>query len=1027
MASMKKKMIFILITLIVLGGIAIFSINQFFLPGKIKQLVINKAQETLKRKVTFGSIHFNLIRGFTVRDLTVYEKDSDSKPFVHIDEATFSLLFTPIFKENKFIIPSLTIINPAVLIVRQKDSLWNFSDLLPGTEAREEKKFPHSFFIGKILLTGGKVKFLDESLPTPLEESFEGIDLKAGLSLKKAVNYKFDVKIPKSQSSLSISGDFDLPTHKLTANVSASNILLDRYLPAYYKNEHFSLEQGQLKSAAFTVTRKGNDIQFEGAFELAQADIKLESAREIRGDFKSSHLSLGLKDKSVELIGDLVLNGAEVQLGTDQKLKGNIKINELSLKQNDQKLEIKSDFWIEGGQLQLGNEIFVNSDLKTAQTQFSWIKNDYQLKSDLQLDVREAILSPERKLSGQFAAANLALNSVNGEIQASTDLEIKSADLKLGENREFKGEIFSKDAKLNLKDKVIDFQSEMEIKNADFKIGNISMAGNPTLSLAVLFDPAQPVSLKYNGSLDPKSMTLKGIPYVDEVVDVNGMINIETDKILFPSLRITTHETPLVLSGQLSQFDAPHLDVKLTAQAIDLEKWSSLAPEAMAKAHITSLSGLADIDLHFAGLASAPMDADLTIQSKINKAALTSDKFPDKIQDISGEIDYAKDLLSWKELGATFREKVYSSTGQLENFAKPVIKTSLASDQIELDAHVNILNNAFQILLLTGTYIHSDFDLKGDIHLLEEDQSLDMSGKIDLDLADIVALAPDLKEQINKFNPSGKLAVSGIIKGALKDTLNWSLVLNATSPEIKIVNYKINDITFKYEQRDQNINNCDITALFYGGIFQSKLSADLRESKLPFRLMAQLEKTDLARFKNDTRLKDEDISGFLSGYLSSQGYLGDFKSMNGQGQARIEDGRLWQLNLFKGLGKLLLIPEYKDIVFTAASADFTIGDKRLSTNNLELTSTPLTLSGQGWMDFDGNLNFDIVSQFNTEPIEESKSIKRTMTAIMAQTNEYLTIKISGTLKDTKYSVKVSPGNMLEKTRDLIKEGIQSVF
>ena len=139
----------------------------------------------------------------------------------------------------------------------------------------------------------------------------------------------------------------------------------------------------------------------------------------------------------------------------------------------------------------------------------------------------------------------------------------------------------------------------------------------------------------------------------------------------------------------------------------------------------------------------------------------------------------------------------------------------------------------------------------------------------------------------------------------------------------------------------------------------------------------------------------------------------------------IKDGHLWELALFKGLAKLLFIQEFQNVVFREAGGDFTIANRRIHTNGFELRSAPVSFICNGWMDFNGNLDLDMGAQFSPQTIEESGSLNKTITALLTQTGEYLTIKVTGNIKEPRLIP--SPVGMIKKATDILRESLKNIF
>ena len=177
--------------------------------------------------------------------------------------------------------------------------------------------------------------------------------------------------------------------------------------------------------------------------------------------------------------------------------------------------------------------------------------------------------------------------------------------------------------------------------------------------------------------------------------------------------------------------------------------------------------------------------------------------------------------------------------------------------------------------------------------------------------------------------------------------------------------------------------------------------------------------------------ENEHIAGIL--FLTSDiaGTLQSPESITGNGSFKITDGHIWQWNILSGISKILLIPEFKTLVFTDAHGDFKIADKHIITENTKLIGNAAALSAKGWIDFEKNLNFDITPTFSELAILQSESLKKRATSILTQTEGYLNIKLTGTLDNPQHRVEKFPIKIIEETlgttTKTLKEVIGSVI
>jgi hypothetical protein len=173
----------------------------------------------------------------------------------------------------------------------------------------------------------------------------------------------------------------------------------------------------------------------------------------------------------------------------------------------------------------------------------------------------------------------------------------------------------------------------------------------------------------------------------------------------------------------------------------------------------------------------------------------------------------------------------------------------------------------------------------------------------------------------------------------------------------------------------------------------------------------------MEELKLDTLAKAKDISGVLNGAVKVSGPLADIISSQGVGNISIADGKLWELDLFKGMGKLLFSKDLASVKFSEGSCQFAIQNKSISTENLMLKSNMVNLSGPVRIGFDGSisaaLDVDILDEF----VPLTGTFKDVTTAIIGQSGKFAVIKVSGTLKAPKYSFQTAVTDIIKGLAD----------
>ena len=92
------------IILILAAGAGLWYLHNIFLPEKLKPLIISMAKEKAGVKIDLENVYYNFPREFSVRGLSLYEKDIPSKKFFTIKET--NIVFRPmaIFLKKQLVI-----------------------------------------------------------------------------------------------------------------------------------------------------------------------------------------------------------------------------------------------------------------------------------------------------------------------------------------------------------------------------------------------------------------------------------------------------------------------------------------------------------------------------------------------------------------------------------------------------------------------------------------------------------------------------------------------------------------------------------------------------------------------------------------------------------------------------------------------------------------------------------------------------------------------------------------------------------
>jgi len=945
---MKRKFLIILVTILILGTGSFFYVNNILLPTQFKYIAINNLEQFLNRKVTIEKIGYDLLKGFVIHDLVIYQKRSIHKPFVKTKQISINIILPALVQTKRIITPFIKIASPEIYIVRKGKKLWNFSDLLEKAKHQDEERKTPPFILKSIIISEGQVFYSDNTLDPPLEEIFDNTNIKANLSLKKVVSFLANTTISKNNSSISIKGEFLVDDKKLNSKINIDNVLLSRHLSSFYKNNIFRLDSALIKSANIDLAATDKNIALSGDVQIDKSDIRISTNKRFKGQIELNNASLSINGKNIVMEGDISLN------------KANFKIN------------------------------------------------------------------PDRELSGNLSSKDITLTFIDKVFNLKSSFQLNNARYKFGKNKDFQGTLSGTETFLSVSNKKVTLKGFFQVSNADFKFGkDIALLGSSSADLKLNYDPETKKPLSYSGTLSTDQASFRGLPFIDKASSIKGKFEFETDQIKSNLVEFIALDTAAQLSGQLSNFQRPTVDVELATKETDINKIKHFIPEFIEK-HKLVMDGRALFRATYRGHLNKLNSGGLALIIHFNKANIKSKKFDQSLADVSGEIGYDSRVISWRDLQGIFGERNYLLNGKANLFIIPAIATTIKAEGLDALAQIKLLPDSVQISSLEGSYRDMKFDINGDVRLKEKQSpDLNLNGNIELELDSIANVFPSLKDKLKNLNPKGTVKLIGSLKGAYDDWRNWELKFSSQAPKVTLSGYTLDDVSLQYEQKDQSINQCDLLAGAYGGKLNVLSSALLSEEDIPSQLSFTLESANLAKLKKDTSFKSSELSGTMDLSFGLNGPLLNTDKISGQGKLGIAKGYLWKTNLLPGLLKNLLIQKYRNVVFTDASADFTIFERRIETNNFMLTSEAVDLLGQGWIDFDTNIEVSISPEFKKIALVKSNLFGDTN--LLAQADNLFVIKFTGTLNKPNYSFQTGPERIIEKTTNFLIDGIQNIF
>ncbi len=1036
---MRKRLIITLLLIVVLGAAAYFYTNNIFLPVKLKGLILNKGQEFLHRKISFRNIEYDFPQGIVVTGIKIYDKDEQKPPLLEVDTITFNILFSALLTNRQIVIPSFTIYKPIVRLERWQDNLWNFSDILNRPKTSSSAKAPN-VILGAINISGGEFHFLDKSRENEFTESITDIDLSGKISMDRNIDLSLTALIPGNKSYIDIRGKYHIKDKKFTGNASLGNLPLEKYFLQFNTDPNTKLKTGFLTQANLTsIEYRSDGINLSGNLNLKNINYTSEGKIYTAENIDIHNADIAWKDQLFTASGALNLTNVDLNFANNKTLKGNIHgniskfnlspdtaANSLPLAATGSNLQLEGDMDIQNGYLALGDKKNIRGNISAEKFALSKKGQTIHFTGNLTGNKIIVFENDQTHLESDLATINnLNLTFMDEALKIDGLLALEKINLAMPPLTMTAEKINSSKLSLTFAQQKLSVVAEGDLLSglAQFDSKQLSLK-QPSFAVSFSFDPNSEAKYQYDGTVTLAGDSAKGLPNVDQITNATGTIQFKTNQFKTDALFFHTKNTDITLSGSINNPAQPILDIKASSDNVDLKEITTLFAGQLAKLNL-NLSGEASAKIQFKGPLASPEFADYQLEGQLNNATVSQKNLPADIVNTVGNLKLTKNQLTWRNFKGMLQNKEYSFSGKLVDFSRPVLEATLSGPDVSLSTNINILHSAFQVTSLAGKYYNSALDIKGDVHLNPDGPKLDLRGNLNLNLKDLPFFMPAFKEKIDQYNPTGEVALEVLLQGNPNKWREMALSINAKSPEISILGNPFNDLALKYEQRDSYVSRFEITSKLYDGELAMSSSINFAEENIPVNLTTRLEHLKLATLRNYRKLKNRDLAGDLSATVQLTGKIKEINSLEGEGSLTINDGNLWEWNILQGLWGAMLIPEFKNVVFTTATSGFSIRERKILTENTELVSNSVKLSAKGWVDFDKNINFLISPTFSEiARLQSDSPLQKLPSGLLTQ---IIHIKLTGTLDNPQYKVESSALKVLEKTSDVLKEGFKGIL
>lgn len=329
--------------------------------------------------------------------------------------------------------------------------------------------------------------------------------------------------------------------------------------------------------------------------------------------------------------------------------------------------------------------------------------------------------------------------------------------------------------------------------------GEINAYGDARLDASGVYNLKTNVFSDYAGSLTLGKADLSGLPYIKEAKDLSGEASFSGDKAVIANLNANVLGAQFNLSGEITDFKNPRLNLKISTESVLLEKVAQVLGENKIITLPVKIEGPAGLDLIIKGEVLRPEAFVVKGKAVLNNDKITVLDFKEEISGISGTLSFSKDKVEASNLQAAALGGQFKISGSLSNFKSPRINADISSDSVSLAK--------IQAFLIKNKLVDLPLTAEGDIGvavsldmLVSAPEKTTIKGEAALKGAKLGITG--LKEEISGI--SGKAAFSN-------DAIEWK-DLAAEFRKVKynssgkVFGFATPQINFDLSSEDLNLN-----------------------------------------------------------------------------------------------------------------------------------------------------------------------------------------------------------------------------
>jgi hypothetical protein len=258
-----------------------------------------------------------------------------------------------------------------------------------------------------------------------------------------------------------------------------------------------------------------------------------------------------------------------------------------------------------------------------------------------------------------------------------------------------------------------------------------------------------------------------------------------------------------------------------------------------------------------------------------------------------------------------------------------------------------------------------------------------------------------LKTETIKIEPVGRVDV--IVEDEINDVKSVdrrSITMNAKGCEFGFTRFplSISDIDGRINIEKGQLTSRKFNGVCNGGRVSGSVKVDKASPKGEYSGKLNFDKVSLHELLESFVNVQQELTGECEGNIEFQGEGDDLKNFTAKGRAKLREGYLSEVPAVLSILKLLNLSLPKKEAFHTANLKYSIKDKIVNVEELEVLSDAIELGCVGTVGLDGKIDLTVVAGLSKETFSQIPFIGGLMDFVVGGVRKKLTtVQITGTL------------------------------